>query len=102
MKNSHAGGLRLLAAVLACVMLFSLTTPALAANAPSSWALPEVEAAEALGLVPGSVVGGFVYAAIANVLSLTLPSGMLSFRDVVMFVIVILFLVLRPEGLIRG
>ncbi|MDR1412756.1 MAG: branched-chain amino acid ABC transporter permease [Actinomycetes bacterium] len=52
--------------------------------------------------LPGSVVGGFVYAAIANILSLTLPSSMLSFRDAFMFVIVILFLVLKPEGLIRG
>jgi branched-chain amino acid transport system permease protein len=50
----------------------------------------------------GSVLGGFVYAAIANILSLTLPTSMLSFRDAFMFVIVILFLVLKPEGLIRG
>jgi len=52
--------------------------------------------------LPGSVVGGFVYALVANVLSLTLPSGLLSFRDAFMFVIVIAFLLLRPEGLIRG
>lgn len=50
----------------------------------------------------GAVVGGFGYAAVANVLSLTLPSGLLSFRDAFMFVIVILFLVLKPEGLFRG
>ena len=50
----------------------------------------------------GSVIGGFVYALIANVLSLTLPSGLLSFRDAFMFALVIAFLVLRPEGLIRG
>jgi branched-chain amino acid transport system permease protein len=52
--------------------------------------------------LPGSVVGGFVYAFIANTLSLTLPTELLSFRDAFMFVIVIAFLVLRPEGLIRG
>ncbi|MCL2137025.1 MAG: branched-chain amino acid ABC transporter permease [Coriobacteriia bacterium] len=52
--------------------------------------------------LPGSVVGGFVYAVIANVLSLTLPTNLLSFRDAIMFVIVIVFLVLRPEGLVRG
>ncbi|MDR1774844.1 MAG: branched-chain amino acid ABC transporter permease [Actinomycetes bacterium] len=52
--------------------------------------------------LPGSVVGGFVYAAVANILSLTLPSTMLSYRDAFMFVIVICFLVLKPEGLIRG
>jgi branched-chain amino acid transport system permease protein len=50
----------------------------------------------------GSVVGGFVYALIANVLSLTLPSEVLSFRDAFMFALVIAFLVLRPEGIIRG
>ncbi|MDR0432182.1 MAG: branched-chain amino acid ABC transporter permease [Bifidobacteriaceae bacterium] len=50
----------------------------------------------------GAVVGGFAYAAVANVLSLTLPTSLLSFRDAFMFVIVIMFLVLRPEGLIRG
>lgn len=52
--------------------------------------------------LPGSVVGGFVYALIANILSLTLPTELLSFRDAFMFVIVIAFLVLKPEGLIRG
>jgi branched-chain amino acid transport system permease protein len=52
--------------------------------------------------IPGSVVGGFVYAFIANVLALSLPSTMLSFRDAIMFAIVIAFLVLKPEGLIRG
>lgn len=50
----------------------------------------------------GAVVGGYVYAFIANMLSLTLPSSLLSFRDAIMFVIVIAFLVLKPEGLIRG
>lgn len=52
--------------------------------------------------LPGSVLGGFVYAFIANLLSLTLPTALLSYRDAVMFVIVIAFLVLKPEGLIRG
>ena len=52
--------------------------------------------------LPGSVAGGFIYAFIANVLSLTLPTTLLSFRDAFMFLIVIAFLVLKPEGLIRG
>lgn len=63
--------------------------------------------------LPGSVIGGFVYAVIANCLSLFLPMlgelaglaqpySLLSFRDAIMFAIVIAFLVLRPEGLIRG
>lgn len=50
----------------------------------------------------GSVVGGYVYALIANILSLTLPPSLLSFRDAFMFAIVIAFLVLKPEGLLRG
>jgi branched-chain amino acid transport system permease protein len=50
----------------------------------------------------GSVVGGFIYAAVANVLTLTLPSSLLSFRDAIMFAIVIIFLVLKPTGLFRG
>lgn len=52
--------------------------------------------------LPGAVAGGFVYAFIANILSLTLPTSLLSFRDAVMFAIVIAFLVLKPEGLMRG
>ncbi|MDR2956601.1 MAG: branched-chain amino acid ABC transporter permease [Coriobacteriales bacterium] len=52
--------------------------------------------------LPGSVVGGFVYAIVANVLSLTLPTTLLSFRDAIMFIIVIAFLVLRPGGLLKG
>jgi branched-chain amino acid transport system permease protein len=52
--------------------------------------------------LPGAVLGGYVYAFIANVLSLTLPTSVLSYRDAVMFVIVIAFLVLKPEGIMRG
>lgn len=52
--------------------------------------------------LPGAVAGGFVYALIANILSLTLPTSLLSFRDAFMFAIVIAFLVLKPEGLMRG
>ena len=52
--------------------------------------------------LPGAVLGGYIYALIANILSLTLPSGLLSFRDAIMFVIVIAFLILKPEGLLRG
>lgn len=50
----------------------------------------------------GAVAGGFVYGLLFNVLSITLPAGMLNYRDAFMFVIVILFLLFRPEGLIRG
>ncbi len=50
----------------------------------------------------GSVIGGYLYALVANVLSLVLPTSLLSYRDAIMFVIVISFLVLKPEGLVRG
>lgn len=52
--------------------------------------------------LPGSVAGGYVYAFISNTLSLILPTTLLSFRDAIMFIIVITFLLLKPEGLIRG
>lgn len=50
----------------------------------------------------GAVLGGYLYALISNILSLTLPTELLSYRDAVMFAIVIAFLILKPEGLIRG
>lgn len=50
----------------------------------------------------GAVLGGYLYALVANVLSLVLPTELLSYRDAVMFAIVIAFLILKPEGLIRG
>jgi len=50
----------------------------------------------------GAVVGGFVYGLLFNLLSVTLPASMITYRDAFMFAIVILFLVLRPEGLVRG
>jgi len=52
--------------------------------------------------LPGAVAGGFVYAFISNTLSLVLPTTLLSYRDAIMFIIVITFLLLKPEGLIRG
>lgn len=50
----------------------------------------------------GAVVGGFVYGLLFNALSIMLPASMINYRDAVMFVIVILFLLFRPEGMIRG
>jgi branched-chain amino acid transport system permease protein len=50
----------------------------------------------------GAVVGGFMYGLLFNVLSITLPASMISYRDAFMFVIVVLFLLFRPEGIIRG
>jgi branched-chain amino acid transport system permease protein len=50
----------------------------------------------------GAVVGGFVYGLLFNALSIVLPASLINYRDAFMFVIVILFLLFRPEGLIRG
>lgn len=50
----------------------------------------------------GAVVGGFVYAIAISLLGIWLPSGLLEFREAFMFAIVILVLLIRPEGLIRS
>jgi branched-chain amino acid transport system permease protein len=50
----------------------------------------------------GAVVGGFVYGLLFNLLSIMLPATMISYRDAFMFGVVVLFLLLRPEGLVRG
>lgn len=50
----------------------------------------------------GAVVGGFVYGLVFNMLSIMLPASMIRYRDAFMFGAVVLFLLLRPEGLIRG
>jgi branched-chain amino acid transport system permease protein len=50
----------------------------------------------------GAVVGGFVYGLIFNVLSIMLPANMISYRDAFMFVIVVLFLLFRPAGIVKG
>jgi branched-chain amino acid transport system permease protein len=57
--------------------------------------------------LPGAVAGGFVYAAIANFFNLAfslgwLPNSLSIFSEAFMFIVVIIFLVLKPEGLIRG
>lgn len=50
----------------------------------------------------GAVIGGFVYGLLFNLLSILLPASLINYRDAFMFVIVILFLLFRPEGLIKG
>lgn len=52
--------------------------------------------------LPGAVVGGFVYGLLFNALSIVLPSSMISYRDAFMFAVVVLFLLFRPEGIVRG
>ena len=50
----------------------------------------------------GAVVGGYLYGIVYSVLSLWLPQYLLDYREAFMFLIVILILLVRPEGLIRG
>lgn len=50
----------------------------------------------------GAVVGGYLYGIIYSLLSLWLPQYLLDYREAFMFLIVILILVFRPTGLIRG
>jgi branched-chain amino acid transport system permease protein len=49
----------------------------------------------------GAVVGGFAYATLISLLGIFLPPELQEFREAFMFAIVILVLVIRPEGLIR-
>ena len=50
----------------------------------------------------GAVVGGFVYATIISLLGIFLPPDLQEFREAFMFAIVILVLLIRPQGLIRS
>ena len=50
----------------------------------------------------GAVVGGFLLALIDVSLNYLLPQNLLQFRDAFTFTMVIVLLVLRPEGLVRG
>jgi len=50
----------------------------------------------------GAVVGGYVYGIVFSLIGVLLPQVLLEFREAFMFVIVILILLFRPEGLVRG
>lgn len=50
----------------------------------------------------GAVVGGLVYGLLFNLLSILLPSELINYRQAFMFLLVILFLLLKPEGIVRG
>jgi branched-chain amino acid transport system permease protein len=50
----------------------------------------------------GAVVGGYVLALLDTSLNLFLPPGLLAFRDAFTFSLVILILLVRPAGLVRG
>ena len=50
----------------------------------------------------GAVLGGFLLAFINTALNYLLTQDLLQFRDAFTFTLVILILLWRPEGLIRG
>lgn len=50
----------------------------------------------------GAIVGGFFLGAVTVGLQLVLPQETLAFRDAFIFAIVILVLVFRPQGIIKG
>ncbi len=50
----------------------------------------------------GAIVGGFFLGTLTIALQLLLPQEMLAFRDAVIFAIVILVLVFRPQGIVKG
>lgn len=52
--------------------------------------------------LPGAVIGGFILAFIDTTLNYTLSQDLLKFRDAFTFSLVILILLWRPEGLMKG
>lgn len=50
----------------------------------------------------GSIVGGYLLGALTVGLQLLLPQNVLVFRDAFIFAVVVLVLVFRPQGLVRG
>lgn len=55
-----------------------------------------------LGSLAGAVAGGFLLAFIEVGLQATLPEGALAFRDAFVFAVVVLVLLVKPEGLLAG
>jgi branched-chain amino acid transport system permease protein len=55
-----------------------------------------------LGRLSGAVMGGLVLGALSSLLGAYLPSGLVPFRDAIVFSVPILLLILRPHGLIAG
>ena len=55
-----------------------------------------------MGSLTGAVVGGYVLAFVTVTLNTILPQEMLDFRQAFVFLIVILVLLFRPQGLVSG
>ena len=50
----------------------------------------------------GAVIGGYLFGLLTTTINLLLPQELLEFREAFTFALVILILLFRPEGLIRG
>jgi branched-chain amino acid transport system permease protein len=54
------------------------------------------------GSVLGAVVGGLLLGAVSSLLGVYLPSGLVPFRDAMVFAFPVLILIFRPHGLLGG
>jgi branched-chain amino acid transport system permease protein len=55
-----------------------------------------------MGSLAGAVLGGYLLGAGSTALSITLPTSVAPFRDVVLFLLVLVVLTVRPEGIVRA
>jgi branched-chain amino acid transport system permease protein len=55
-----------------------------------------------MGSLPGAVLGGYLLGAISTLLTITLPDNVAPFRDAVLFLIVMVVLTVRPDGIVRA
>jgi len=53
----------------------------------------------AIGSIPGAVMGGILLGVLESLATVFLPEGYTSYRDAVAFVVLILILLVRPQGL---
>jgi branched-chain amino acid transport system permease protein len=53
-----------------------------------------------MGSLVGAVLGGYVLGAAATALTIWLPSGVSPFRDAVLFLLVLVVLTVRPQGIV--
>jgi branched-chain amino acid transport system permease protein len=54
------------------------------------------------GSILGAVVGGLLLGAVSSLLGVYLPSGLVPFRDAMVFTVPVLILIFRPHGLLGG
>ena len=53
-----------------------------------------------MGSLVGAVLGGYLLGAAATALAIWLPSGVTPFRDAVLFLLVLVVLTVRPQGIV--